>query len=196
MEEKGSNMQQMRYGSKKWLLLVVVILLGISLLFSVGCDKKSSDDSSKTDSGKSSSVDKSKDKDKNKDTTATDDTTALESEIIGPEWKLTEMAEDVEGADSAPIADNIEASITFSADGMYHAQGPVNIINGPFTLGPNNELTLGAGAMTRMAALDEDVAAAEDTFVAQLARVKSYKVLADGLSLYDDAHILILEFEK
>ncbi|MCL2491384.1 MAG: META domain-containing protein [Coriobacteriia bacterium] len=185
-------MRQRTTRLSKWLFLGVLIVLGISLLFVTGCDGKGSNSKSKDkDSEKSSNVDKNKDK--NKDDTQV---APIESEIIGPEWTLIAMAPDENGSAAEPIPEKITASITFADDGMYHVQAPVNIVNGPFTVSDTGELTLGTGAMTRMAALDEEVAAAEDVFVALLARVVSYKLEGDVLSLQDSAGTTILEFKK
>jgi len=122
--------------------------------------------------------------------------TNTDGDLVGPVWTLTQMAAKEEGADAAPIEEGITATIEFNADGTYHAQAPVNILNGTYTLDGGDKITINDGAMTRMIGIDDAVNAAEDAFVAHLTSVATYKVLADSLSLYDTDGILVLEFEK
>ena len=171
--------------SKEWRLLLVVGVLLLSMFFLVGCDGADTDGVDTSDMTNDTAM-----------TDTSDTTDGLESDLIGTEWTLIAMATDDEGIDLVPVADDINASITFDADGTYFAQAPVNTVRGPFTLGDEGDLTIADGAMTMMAGIDDAQNEAENMFVAQLARVSSYKVLADTLSLYDDAHHLILEFSR
>ena len=162
---------------RKWLVLLVIALLGVGLLFLVGCDGKDSD------ADGSDAVDSS--------TSAAGDG----SDLIGVIWKLTKMA-DASGAAASAVADDIVATLEFAADGMYFAQAPVNTVRGPYTFGAPDRLTLAEGAMTQMAGIDDAHNVAETTFVGLLSKVVSYKVQGDTLSLLDDAGAVILEFTK
>jgi len=177
------------FTSKKWVLLIVA-LLGVSLLFMAGCDGKDSDGKDKSDKKENSAkADKSDEKDKSD---------KVGSDLIGPEWVLTAMADNIEGAEAADLAEGREwlASITFNEDGMYFAQAPVNTVRGPYLLAGDNELVIEDGAMTQMAGIDDEVNNAEHTFIGLLQRVASYKIAGNSLSLYDDAGNLILGFKK
>jgi heat shock protein HslJ len=159
---------------KRWLLILVIALLSVTLLFMLGCGG--------ADTGTDTTVN-------------TDGSTTKDAELVGPVWKLTQMAGPAVGSDIAPIADDINVTIEFDAEGMYFAQAPVNTVRGPYVV-DGESLTLEDGASTLMAGIDEAHNEAETTFIGLLARVKTFKILADSLSLYDDAHILILEFMK
>jgi len=113
-------------------------------------------------------------------------TSAASTELVGPIWKLTSMNGQV-------VADDIKVTLEFGADGMYFAQAPVNTVRGPFTV-DGDKLTIADGAMTQMAGIDEAHNIAETSFIESLAKVVSYNIQGDVLSLQDSAGATILEF--
>jgi len=165
---------------RRWLIVAVVVVLGIVLLSVAGCGKTESADTTGTGGGA----------DMGADTNAT-----ITTDLVGPIWKMTQMATDKNASDIAPVADGITVTIEFGADGMYFAQAPVNTVRGPFTV-EGDKLTLADGAMTQMAGIDDAHNIAEDTFIGLLKRVVSYKIQGNTLSLYDNAGILIMEFAQ
>ena len=158
---------------KKWMVLFVIALIGVSLLFMVGCDGAGTD----------------ADKETNVDDTANTAATADGGDLVGTVWNLAAM-------NGTPLASDITTTIEFKDDGMYYAQAPVNTVRGPFTAGADGTLTLGPGAMTQMAGIDEAHNVAEKTFTDLLGQVVSYRVQGDTLSLLDDAGTVVLEFAK
>jgi len=95
------------------------------------------------------------------------DTTPPEAQLVGPVW----VAEDIGGKG---VIDDLQAHITFGADGMVSGSGGCNRFAGSYTR-KSGTLALGPLAATSMAC-PEAILNQEGRFHAALAETKAYRI--------------------
>lgn len=117
-----------------------------------------------------------------------DSTTSDGGTLEGGQWRLTAWT--VSSVNPADYA----ISAVF-ADGQISGHSGVNSYSGPCNVGPGSALTVGSIMSTMIGGTEEDVSA-EATYVTLLGLVKSYRVTAQQLILYDANNTAILIFNR
>lgn len=104
-------------------------------------------------------------------------------------WKLTKVGE-IEN----PTHPRNQEALTFefnASEGTYFGNAGCNTVRGEITQNDGEKLTLGAGAMTRMACMDMTV---ENAVTQALPQVSSYTITERKLQLKDASGAILMEF--
>ena len=108
--------------------------------------------------------------------------------LEGPDWRLTAWSVSSMRATDHPITARF-------AGGGIQGRSAVNTYRGAATVGPGSAIAFGPFATTRMAG-PEPAMRAEGLYLGLLERVRSYRIDADRLMLFDDNGNELLVFSR
>jgi len=124
------------------------------------------------------------------------------SDVIGVEWKLTEVS--INGTATPfsrnTLSNNFSDSFTLTFNGeMLSGRGAPNLYSAPYTLGGNRSISTLIMRSTLMAAIFEPEHLKEHDFYIYMQYIHSWRLSGEILelsSLLDDSREVILIFEK
>jgi heat shock protein HslJ len=115
---------------------------------------------------------------------------ASSSALVGPVWKATEVA-----GTAVPSGDAATEITAVFADGQVSGSGGVNRYNAGYETQSPDGISIGTIASTQMAGPSAAMKQ-EAAFFAALAKVSSYAVTADSLTLADDQGTTLARFDS
>jgi heat shock protein HslJ len=104
--------------------------------------------------------------------------------LAGATWRVTFYNNGAGSAQS--VLRDTELTVTFGDDGAVNGNGGCNLFRGPYSV-LGDRISFGKLVSTRRACISEPLNAQEQAFLKALANATKYELLADRLTLRDDA---------